>query len=93
MRAWTALILALGLASCGKSIPIVEIHEVKIPIAVDCVPKDLPARPVLEDEPGALLAAQNAAGRARLLEKGYGPRRARLNLLEDVVSSCQTGRP
>jgi len=69
--------------------PKVQIVEVKVPVAVACVPKDFPPKPVYPDPLPALRAAPDLAEFNRLMTAGWGPRDARLKALEDQVAACR----
>lgn len=86
------LIFLVLLAGCGttKDIePRVVIQEVKVPVGVDCVPKNyVKDRPEYADSDSALRAAPDAAARYQLLWAGRGLRIAREVENEIVIAGC-----
>lgn len=91
---WTTYVLLLllfALCSCAtpSGPPPVKIVTVDRPVAVSCVPADLPPPPEYPDTRDALLAALSPVERAVLLERGWGIKESRLRALEGVVAACK----
>lgn len=70
-------LLLTGCASVAAPEPVVRTVEVRVPVPVPCIAaqEDL-SPPEYPDSDAALLAAQDAAARYRLLYAGRGPRAA-----------------
>jgi hypothetical protein len=84
-----ALILAgLALAGCGHR-PVAQVIEVKVPVPVACVSKDLPPPPTYTDTLAALQAAPDQGEFTRLLAGNWPVRNARLEALEAAVDACR----
>jgi hypothetical protein len=84
---------ALSLAACASTQapePIVRTVEVKIPVAVSCVPKDLRDPPGYVDGDAALKAAAGPEDRYQLLGAGRIQRKQRLAELEPIIKGCRT---
>lgn len=79
-------LLALGLlaALAGCAAPVV-----KVPVAVPCVPAEMPPAPGYPDTDAALLRAPDAPERYRLMILGREARIARLGVLEPVLEACK----
>lgn len=85
-----ALIPILALAACGGTPkPDVRTVEVKVPVAVKCVPEGLKAAPAYPDTDMALKAAPGAADRYQLLAAGRLLRSQRLAEVEPVIAGCR----
>ena len=69
--------------------PVIKTVTVDRPVAVSCVPADLPPPPAYPDTKDALVAALSPVERAVLLERGWGIRESRLRALEGVVAACK----
>lgn len=89
-----ALILsALLLASCGTTAktapePIVQIIEVKVPVAVACDP-DIGPEPAYVDTPEAIAAASDIFARTLLLVAGRVQRIARDEVKTAAIAACR----
>jgi hypothetical protein len=84
------LSLSLMLAGCATTgEPVIRTIEVKVPVAVDCVPVALSDTPSYPDTDAALRAATDAAERYRLVAAGRLLRDARLGELEPIIKACQ----
>jgi hypothetical protein len=85
-----ALLPLLALAACAtKPEPTIRTVEVKVPVAVECVPKALPGPPTYPDSAQALKAAPGAADRYQLLAAGRLLREQRLAEVEPVIAACR----
>lgn len=83
---------SVALTACAHAPrePEIRTVEVKVPVAVPCVPANLPAAPVYPDTREAIQAAGAAPERYQLLAAGRELRIVRLRDLEAVVASCLT---
>jgi hypothetical protein len=85
--------LALLITACASTQtppePVVETVEVRVPVAVTCVPDGLSGPPEYADTVDALLAAEDAAMRLALILAGRDQRIARLAALEPVIEACR----
>lgn len=89
------IIAALALASCRTAPtpePIVRTVEVRVPVAVACVPT-LSAKPTYPDTDAALKAAPDIFEAVRLLLAGRELRRPRESELEAALLGCATAAP
>lgn len=85
-----ALLPLLALAACvTKPEPLIRTAEVKVPVAVACVPADLGKAPTYPDTAEALKAAPGAADRYQLLAAGRLLRTQRLTELEPIIEACR----
>lgn len=85
-----ALLPLLALAACAtKPEPVIRTIEVKVPVAVECVPKALPGPPTYPDTDAALRAAPSAADRYLLTAAGRLLRVQRLAEVEPVIAACR----
>jgi len=87
-------LIAIGcmLSACGtvpKPDPVIVTKEVKVPVAVSCVPHDMPGKPVYVDSDDALKTAPDAAERYRLVAAGRIQRENRLEQVESVLAGCR----
>lgn len=93
MKRTLCMILALApLAACMNaktSEPITIYKTVNVPVAADCVPEALGPAPDYGDTEQSLRAAENAAGRYRLLAEGREQRMGRLAQLEPIIDACR----
>ncbi len=90
MKLVALLPLAL-LAGCTTARePVVRTVTVLKPVALSCVPETLSTAPDYPDTDDALLAAQDAAERYRLVAAGRLLRNARLGELEPVLLICRS---
>ena len=81
--------LCLALTACGTTPePIIRTVEVRVPVAISCIPDELGSEPEYPDEPEVLREADPAT-RYALLQEGWLLRRARLDVLEGVVEGCR----
>ena len=85
------LTIAAPLAGCGADTHIVtQVQPVDRPVAISCVPKDMPSAPAAyPDADSALKAAPDAAERYLLLYAGHKLRQARGDLVESVLAGCR----
>lgn len=83
--------VAAALSACATTDPepIIRIVEVKVPVAVSCVPDNLPPRPTYRVSVGDIVGAPDAAERYRLAAAGFQERDARLNEVEPVIQNCR----
>jgi hypothetical protein len=92
MRAAAIVAAALALAACGSA-PKPELVgrtvEVKVPVAVPCVPADLPGEPAYVDSDAALKGAPNGPTRYRLTAAGRIQRNQYLAIVRPVLKACQ----
>lgn len=90
MRA-LALLPLLALSACATTPPepVIRTVEVKVPVAVACVPKTLAGPPTYPDTAQALKAAPGAADRYQLLAAGRLLRAQRLAEIEPVLEACR----
>ncbi len=86
-----ALAALLLLTACAHqpSEPVIRTIEVKVPVAVSCVPNTFPGEPTFPDTDAALRSAPGAADRYQLIAAGRLLRIARLSELETVVKGCR----
>lgn len=87
-------IAVLALAGCGgipKKLPepIVITKEVKVPVAVSCVPPKLGGPPAYVDTKEALRKAAGPEDRYQLVIAGREQRIARLGEVEPVITGCR----
>ena len=93
-----ALILsALLLASCGTTAttapdPVVQVVEVRVPVAVPCDP-DIGPDPAYLDSDAALAAAGDLFDRVKLLLAGRGQRIGRDAVKTAALDGCRTVPP
>lgn len=87
--------VAVFLAACASEPQPVKIvtQTVDRPVAVSCVPPDMPPAPKYGDTPSAVLAAPDFAARYALLSENWAVGKARLKLLEGVVADCAKAAP
>lgn len=85
------LLPILALAACGTvpKEPIIKTVEVKVPVAVACVPKTLSDPPTYPDTAQALKTAPGAADRYQLLAAGRLLREQRLAEVEPIIAACR----
>lgn len=84
--------ICLSLSACATPQapePIVKIVEVKVPVAIECVPKNLPDPPRYVDTDEALKKAAGAEDRFVLLAAGRIQRSQRLAKVEPVIAGCR----
>lgn len=92
----TAVLGTLFLAGCATTRPAeptVVTQKVDVPVAVSCVPANLPDAPQYVDTDAALKAAPDAAERFRLIAAGRLQRQSRLAVVEPVINSCRRVAP
>lgn len=84
-------VLLAGCAGAPKRPPepIIITKEVKVPVAVSCVPDKLGAEPAYVDSDDALRAAASAEDRFQLLYAGRKQRVARAAEVEPVIKTCR----
>lgn len=80
-----------GCALTGQSVPepIIETVTTEVPVYTSCVPPEVKGPPLYPDTDRALLDAEDAADRYRLLALGRSARNERLTDLEIVVQNCR----
>jgi hypothetical protein len=86
------LLLTLGgCALTGQTSPepIIETVTTEVPVYTSCVPSEVKGPPLYPDTDRALLDADDAAERYRLLVLGRSARNERLTDLEIVVQNCR----
>jgi hypothetical protein len=95
-----ALIIAasLALVGCGHTSeplpdPVVRTVEVKVPVAVSCVPKGMPARPADLETRHSLAAAATAEERYQRLAADWLRRFARMEVTEPIIAECAKAPP
>lgn len=90
-RTFAAVFATTLVAACGTTKPEPEVRTVYVdkPVAVSCVPKNLPAQPTYRVNTDNLITAPDAAERYRLAVAGMQERDARLNEVEPVVQNCR----
>jgi hypothetical protein len=88
-----AFMQILFLAGCATdhAEPVLKPVEYKIAVAVSCVPKDFPGRPVYADTKEALAKAHVLGADAfdKLITAGWVVRDARLAALEAQIDACR----
>jgi hypothetical protein len=90
LRAAPNFAVLIVLAACAtKPEPVIRTVEVKIPVAVACVPKSLAKAPTYPDTAEALKASPGAADRYQLLAAGRLLRTQRLAEIEPVIEACR----
>lgn len=82
-------LLASACATTQTPEPIIETVEVRVPVAVACVPDSVPGEPEYADSDEALLAAEDAAEFYALVLAGRDQRTARLAGLEPIIRGCR----
>jgi hypothetical protein len=86
--------VTLGASTCATtSEPRVVTKEVRVPVPVSCVPKDLKAPPSYPDTDEALTALPDAAARYLLMAAGRGLRMQRASEVEPVITACRDPAP
>lgn len=78
-----------GCASKGVPVAALQTQVVYKPVLKSCVPADIAPAPMYPDSKEALLAAQSAAERYRLLFAGRLLRSERLGELESIIQECK----
>ena len=81
-----------GLAACGHTAqpePVVRIVELKVPVAVSCVPAGLGEEPEYVDTDAKLRAAAGAEDRFQLLAAGRVQRENWLSAVRPVLKGCR----
>lgn len=89
----TFALLAMVLAGCATKAPpepIIKVVEVKVPIAIDCVPKGTPEPGAYVDTDAALKAAAGPEDRFQLIAAGRIQRNQRLAIVEPILRGCRT---
>jgi len=90
---WILPALALALPACATTSPpepVVRTIEVRVPVAVPCVPDGLSEPPEYVDSREALLAARDDPALAyALVQAGRDQRDARLAMLEPIIRGCR----
>ena len=92
MHRLTILALAAALAGCATTTPpepVVRTVEVRVPVAVQCVPKGTPEPPAYVDTDAALKAAAGPEDRFQLLAAGRIQRIQRQAVTEPILRSCR----
>jgi hypothetical protein len=81
-------LLALAACATAKPEPVVRVVEVKVPIAVSCVPDTLRAEPAYPDTDAALKGAPGAADRYQIIAAGRLLRIQRAAEVEPIIKAC-----
>jgi hypothetical protein len=83
--------VALALAGCASDPkePVVRTVEVKVPVAVACVPEGFPKAPEYPDSDKALKAAPGGAERYQLIQAGRILRVQRAAETEPMIEGCR----
>lgn len=91
MRTRLLALSGLVLAACSHApaAPLVRSVEVKVPVAVPCVPGTFPPAPVYPDTRAALIAAPTLDAFEQIMQAGWLLRDARLTALEAQVDACR----
>jgi hypothetical protein len=92
IKALAAPFGALALATCATvdgNVAKIVVQEVKVPVAVSCVPAEFPKRPSYADTKAALKAAPAVDERYHLMSSEWARRDARLAAVEDQVDICR----
>lgn len=92
-EAWGGLGAAFLLAGCATTAPpepVIVTKEVKVPVAVQCVPKGTPEPPAYVDTDAALKSAAGPEDRFQLLAAGRIQRNQRLAVTEPIIRACRT---
>lgn len=93
-----AIIMAAGLAACLSLAacatttppePAVKIVEVRVPVPISCVPKDLGPEPTYVDTNEALKSAAGPEDRYQLLAAGRVQRKQRSAETEPILTRCR----
>lgn len=91
---WILPALALLIPACASTQtppePVVQTIEVRVPVAVPCVPDGVSEPPEYADSREALLAARDDPALAyALVQAGRDQRDARLAEIEPVIRGCR----
>jgi len=91
MKTLAILPLLLVLGACAHAAPEPVIHtvEVKVPVAVACVPSSIRPSPTYPDTKEALKKSAGPAERYQLLAAGRLLRDQRLAEIEPVIDACR----
>jgi hypothetical protein len=87
----TAAAALAGCESTGRAAlekPMPPIHEVEIPIAAACVPKDTPPKPTAYADDG-MAQMSDPVERTKARAAANQQRRARLAVLEPIIEGCR----
>jgi len=84
-----AALAVTGCATTAPPEPVVRTVEVKVPVAVQCVPDKTPEPPAYVDTDAALKSAAGPEDRFQLLAAGRIQRNQRLAVLEPLLRSCR----
>jgi hypothetical protein len=82
-------LLTAGSCATTTPPPIVRTVEVKVPVAVTCVPADFPEEPAYVDSDKTLKAAGGPEDRFQLIAAGRIQRDRWLALVRPVLKSCR----
>lgn len=88
-----ALAAALLLAGCATTAPpepVIRTVEVRVPVAIQCVPKGMPEPPAYVDTDAALKSAAGPEDRFQLLAAGRIQRMQRQAVTEPILRTCRT---
>lgn len=85
--------LALTACATAPAEPKVRVVEVKVPVAVSCVPKSLGGAPDYPDSDAAINAAPGSGDMLQLLAAGRLLRNQRLAEIEPVLAGCRSAAP
>lgn len=85
------LMSMFALAGCATAHvePQVITKIVEKPVPISCIPDNFPVAPSYVTDGDALTKASDTAERFRLLAAGWLQMKARLGLLEPVISNCR----
>lgn len=94
MRLIAAAAACAALSACASTgsrppEPLVITKEIKVPVAVSCVPAKLGPPPAYVDSDQALRSAAGAEDRYQLLYAGRKQRVARADEVESVIAGCR----
>ena len=88
------LILAVALAATGCATtppePVIVTKEVRVPVAVACVPAKTPEPPAYVDTDAALKSAAGPEDRFQILAAGRIQRMQRQAITEPIIRACRT---
>lgn len=86
----SALALCFTQAGCSTARePVIRTVEVKVPVRQACVPASVPSQPSSYPDDNLPTAAEAAAERYRLIAAANERRKARLAVVEPIISGCR----
>ena len=89
MRAFVAISAVLVLAACTTPAARVEYRTVNVPVAMSCVPPELPPAPQGLETKESLRAISDPGQRYVRLAADWAARVARMAQTEAVISTCR----